>query len=231
MKILATSDMHGNLDGINLDGIGIALFAGDIAPLRDISSWDAYDQLKWMNKDFYDFCMSWPKAKVIFIPGNHDFFPIIKETFGYKLLGRNLNLKLAPNATLLVDKLVEADGLKVYGTPWVPVINYRWAFEAEHDKLTKKFSQIPSGVDILLSHAPPRHGSLGVSLEYGVDSENFGCSELADGVFKKEPKICFCGHIHSGDHEMNKLGQTRVWNVSRVNESYEIAYEPVVLEM
>lgn len=231
MKILATSDMHGNLDGINLDGIDIALFAGDIAPLRDISSWDAYNQLKWMNKDFYDFCMSWPKAKVIFIPGNHDFFSIIKETFGYKLLGRSLNLKLAPNATLLVDKLVEVDSLRVYGTPWVPVINYRWAFEAEHDKLVKKFSLIPKGIDILLAHTPPRFNSLGISLEYGVDSENFGCSELADEVLEKKPKMCFCGHIHSGDHEMNKLGQTEVWNVSRVNESYENAYDPVVVEI
>lgn len=46
MKTLATSDMHGNLDGINLDGIDLALFAGDIAPLHDISAWDVYDQLK-----------------------------------------------------------------------------------------------------------------------------------------------------------------------------------------
>ena len=85
MKTLATSDMHGNLDGINLDGIDLALFAGDIAPLRDISAWDVYGQLKWMNKDFYDFCMAWPKTKVVFIPGNHDFFPTIKETFWYKV--------------------------------------------------------------------------------------------------------------------------------------------------
>lgn len=231
MKILATSDMHGNLDGINLDGIDLVLFAGDIAPLRSISSWDAYDQLKWMNKEFYTFCESWPKTKVVFIPGNHDFFPIIKETFGYKLHGKSLDLKLAPNATMLVDKLVEVDGLKIYGTPWVPIISYRWAFEAEHDKLVQKFSQIPQGVDILLTHTPPRFNHLGVSLEYWPDSKDFGCSELADAVFKKEPKMCFCGHIHSGDHMMNKLGQTEVWNVARVNESYEAAYEPMAVNV
>ena len=184
-----------------------------------------------MNVVFRNFCLAWPSTKVIFIPGNHDFFPIIKETFGCKMLGQNLNLRLAPNATMLVDKLADVGGLKIYGTSWVPIINYRWAFEAEHDKLAEKFSQIPSGVDILLSHTPPWHGSLGVSLEYGADSEDFGCSELADEVLKKKPKMCFCGHVHSGDHEMNMLGQTRVWNVSRVNESYEIAYEPIILEI
>jgi len=237
MKILAASDMHGNLNGIDLNGIDLALFSGDIAPLRSISSWDAYDQLKWMNKEFYDFCSSWPNTKIVFVPGNHDFFPIIKETFGYKLHGKNLNLKLASNTAMLIDEGINiysqngdpTDLVKIYGTPWVPIISYRWAFEAEHDKLMKKFSQIPKNIDILLTHASPRFNYLGVSLEYGINSENFGCSELANEIFKKEPKMCFCGHIHSGDHKMNKLGQTEIWNVSRVDESYNIAYEPIIL--
>lgn len=239
MKVLATSDMHGNLDRIDLTNVDLALFAGDIAPLRNITSWDAYDQLKWMNTKFYDWCSQWPKIKIVFVPGNHDFFPIIKETFGYKLLDRDLSLKLASNASMLIDQGIDIQTsscdstslIHVYGTPWVPIINYRWAFEAEHDKLVKKFSQIPKGVDILITHTPPRFNYLGVSLEYGVESENFGCSELADEVFKKEPKMCFCGHIHSGSHSMAVLGRTHVWNVSRVDESYEIAYEPVVINV
>ncbi len=220
MKILATSDMHGQLNGINLKSIDIAILAGDIAPLRNISSWDAYDQLTWINDDFYSWCSQWPDTKIIFIPGNHDFFPLINELYGYKLRGRDLKIKLAPNATMLIDKLIEVDGLKIYGTPWVPVINYRWAFEAEHDRLKDKFSKIPANLDILITHTPPQYNNLGVSLEYGVDSENFGCSELANEIFKKEPKMCFCGHIHSGDHMMNKLNHTQIWNVSRVNEMF-----------
>lgn len=231
MKILATSDTHGNLDKLDLSGIDIALFAGDIAPLRNISSWDAYDQLKWMNEYFYSWCMNWPNAKIVFVPGNHDFFPIIRSLYGYKLHGKDLRLKLASNAVMLIDKMAEIDGLKIYGSPWVPIISYRWAFEAEHDRLVEMFSKIPSNIDILLTHSPPRFNYLGVSLEYGSDSSNFGCSELADAIFKKEPKMCFCGHIHSGDHKMNKLGKTEIWNVSRVDESYEIAYEPIILDI
>lgn len=229
MKILATSDTHGDLTGLDLSNINLALFAGDIAPLRNISSWDVYDQLKWMNDDFFNWCNLWPNTKIVFIPGNHDFFPLIKEMYGYKLRIMDLNLKLASNATMLIDQMIEVNGLKIYGTPWVPIINYRWAFEAEHDKLKCKFSMIPEDVDILLTHTPPRHEKLGISLEYGEYSENFGCSELTDEVFKKEPKMCFCGHIHSGDHNMNVFGNTKIWNVSRVNESYKIAYEPTLL--
>ena len=231
MKILATSDTHGNLDKLDLAGVDLAIFAGDIAPLRGLSSWDAYDQLKWMNTKFVEFCSKWASTKIVFIPGNHDFFPVIKERFGYKLHGKNLSLSLAPNSTMLIDQLVEFDGFKIYGTPWVPIISYRWAFEAESDRLKERFSLIPSGVDILVTHTPPRFNHLGVSLEYGADSENFGCSELADEIFKKEPKMCFCGHIHSGDHQMNKLGASEVWNVARVNESYDIAYEPLLIEV
>ena len=231
MKILATSDTHGNLDKLDLAGVDLAIFAGDLAPLRGLSSWDAYDQLKWMNTEFVDCCSKWTSTKIVFVPGNHDFFPLIKERFGCKLHGKNLGLSLAPNATMLIDQLVEFDSLKIYGTPWVPIISYRWAFEAESDRLKERFSLIPSGVDILVTHTPPRFNCLGVSLEYGVDSENFGCSELADEIFKKEPKMCFCGHIHSGDHQMNKLGASEVWNVARVNESYDIAYEPTTIEL
>ena len=231
MKVLAASDMHGNLDGLNLDGIDLACFSGDIAPLHGISSWDAYHQLKWMNIDFCNWCMRWPQTKIVFVPGNHDFFPVIKEKFGHKLLGKNLKLRLAPNAVMLIDSMAEVNGLNVYGTPWVPTINYRWAFEAEHSKLVEKFSHIPKDVDILLSHTPPRLNFIDVSLEHGVDSERFGSAELAEEIFKKEPKMCFCGHIHSGSHEMSILGKAHVWNVSRVNESYEIAYEPLALEV
>ena len=231
MKILSTSDLHGNLNAIDLTNIDIALFAGDIAPLRNITSWDAYDQLKWVNTKFKEWCESWPNTKIVFVPGNHDFFPIIKERYGYKLHSKKLDVKLASNATMLIDSLIDIDGIKIYGTPWVPIISHRWAFEAEHDRLDQKFLLIPENIDILLTHTPPRFNNIDVSLQYGLDSEKFGSHELANIIFVKKPKLCFCGHIHSGDHEMNMLGSSKVWNVSRVNESYDIAYEPLVIEL
>lgn len=162
------------------------------------------------------------------MPGNHDFFP-------RELAGHNVDVKFAPNAKMLVDaeEVVEAAGqkLRVYGTPWVPVISHSWAFEAEHDALADKFSKIPMGVDVLLTHTPPRYGFVDVSLEHGIDSEKFGSHELANEIFKKKPKMCFCGHIHSGDHNVCKLGETEVYNVSRVDESYCIAYEPLVVDL
>lgn len=231
MKILATSDTHGNLEGIDLAGIDIALLAGDIAPLKGRGPWHVYDQVKWMRTKFSEWCKKWPTTEVVFIPGNHDFFPIAREHFKSTLAAKDLSLGLQPNAHMLIDEMVEVKGVKIYGTPWVPIISYSWAFEAESDRLREKFDKIPEGVDILLTHTPPRLDYVDVSLEYGVDSEKFGSHELADAIFKKRPKLAFCGHIHSGSHIPLKHGDTVIYNVARVNERYNIGYEPCVLDL
>ena len=235
MKILVTADLHGDLTNLSLNNVDLALFAGDIAQLKGLDPWHIYDQVKWMNKKFYDFCMSFPKTKIIFIPGNHDFFPIAKQKIRNQLFGKDLNVKLAQNATMLFDSetTIEINGqkLRIYGTPWIPIISYSWAFEAEHDELKKKFNKIPSGLDILLTHTPPRFNYVDVSLAYGSDSDKFGSYELIEEIFIKKPKICFCGHIHSGDHKMNKFYDTKIFNVSRVNEQYNIAYDPCIMEI
>lgn len=230
MKIIATSDTHGDLRGLDLTGADIALFAGDIAPLNGFSKWHMLDQVKWMRTKFRHFCESWPSTEIVFIPGNHDFFPL-KDRLCSMLPGKDISLSLAPNAHMLIDSSIKIKGLNVYGTPWVPVISHMWAFEAYNDVLKTVYSKIPRGLDILLSHAPPRHGLVDVSLEYGYASDRFGSNELTEVILDKQPKMCFCGHIHSGDHKMTELGCTTVMNVSRVNESYEIAYEPAVIEI
>lgn len=60
MKILATSDTHGNLSGIDLTGIDLAVFAGDVALLDGRGTWNLYHQLKWMNNAFKTWCQKWP---------------------------------------------------------------------------------------------------------------------------------------------------------------------------
>lgn len=229
MKILATSDMHGNLEGLSLDGIDVALLAGDIAPLHGFSVWHVHDQLKWMNQKFSNWCSKWPSCKVVFIPGNHDLFPIAKCKFNRPDI--NFSLHLPDNAYMLIDQEIDINGLKIYGTPWVPIISYRWAFEADHQTLASKFNAIPENLDILLTHAAPRHSMLDISLENGIDSIKFGSGELTEAVISKKPKIMVCGHIHSGLHKTMKLGETDVRNVSRVNESYDAAYEPWIFDI
>ena len=48
MKILATSDLHGNLEGLSFEGIDIVVIAGDFACMAENSKWDAFGQKKWI---------------------------------------------------------------------------------------------------------------------------------------------------------------------------------------
>ena len=58
MKIMATSDLHGNLDGLDPRGADVVVLAGDIAPLRGRGPWHINDQKKWINGRFREWTSS-----------------------------------------------------------------------------------------------------------------------------------------------------------------------------
>ena len=229
MRIMATSDLHGNLEGGNPTGAEVVVLAGDIAPLRGRGVWHINDQKKWINKRFRDWTASYPDMQFVVIPGNHDFYPIAHVLF--KVMGIDWGFGFSSNVHFLGDRGAEIGGVKFYGTPWVPIISYSWAFEGEHDTLVNWYSKIPSGVDVLVTHSPPRiHGS-DVDRSLQTDSEHFGSSELAEAIAEKCPRFVFCGHIHTGQHGGVDFESSRIYNVSRLDERYEIAYEPTWLDV
>ena len=229
MKIFATSDLHGQLEGLDPSGYDLVIIAGDIAPLKGFTKWNMYDQKKWIQKKFVSWMESCPNTQFVFVPGNHDL------SLEYERICRirdfDWRVRLPDNAHMLYDSGIELLGLKIYGTPWVPIISYMWAFEAEHDKLVKKFSKIPYDLDILITHAPPHISNC--VLDYSLQTGNgpFGSNELTQALYDKQPRMCFCGHIHSGDHSPFKFDNCTIYNVSRIDERYEIAYEPTIVEV
>ena len=50
MRIMATSDLHGNLEGLDPKGADVVVFAGDVAPLRGRGPWHINDQKKWIKE-------------------------------------------------------------------------------------------------------------------------------------------------------------------------------------
>jgi Icc-related predicted phosphoesterase len=231
MKILATSDLHGNLKDLNFEKIDIAIFAGDFAELKGGGKWHWYDQKKWIMKKLMPMIENNPQTQFCIVPGNHDMIMDKNMTNLYPDI--NFEIKWSKNVHILIDKLVEINGLKIYGTPWIPIINFRWAFESDNKKLKEKFNLIPKDVDILITHTPPHISNdcmIDRSIQWG-GYEAFGSSELAEAIFEKEPKYAFCGHIHSGTHECVEFNKTKIYNVSRVDERYEIAYEPTIIEL
>ena len=64
-----------------------------------------------------------------------------------------------------------------------------------------------------------------------TNSEHFGSPELTEAIAEKCPRFVFCGHIHTGLHGGVDFEATRIYNVSRLDERYEVAYEPTWVEV
>lgn len=229
-RIWAVSDVHGNLQGLGRDnaetnpaGCDLAVFAGDIAPL----SWamDIDEQVRWWETEFMAWVTQFPNVEFALVPGNHDLLLRDDPNAVRGILPRNCHL--------LIDEGAEIAGLKVYGTPWVPVINHRWAFEGRSLVLRERFSHIPKGIDVLVTHTPPfvRGHDFDVSLQSLGSPRHYGSLDLATAIRINHPKMAFFGHIHSGDHAPNRIWGTRCWNVSRVDEGYRVAYDPAIVEV
>ncbi len=103
-----------------------------------------------------------------------------------------------PNIHYLEDDSLELDGIKIYGSPWVPNMSQQKGeahmklsdncfFFADDTTLQEKFKQIPNDTQILLTHSPPD----------GILDNKFGCKMLKQRINElgKLKVHCF-GHIH-----------------------------------
>lgn len=236
MVIAATSDIHGDtsgiLDVVRSHNVNVLVIAGDIQPASLYVQPD-----EWFKKEFFPLVSELP-CKVVSIPGNHDFWLTSHL--------HTLNKIAPPNFTCLVDEMVTIDGINFWGSPWVPYINGNWCFEAEEggddmtDFLQKKFSMIPASTDVLITHSPMRFGDMDYSLQWDKDRRRpFGSTSLRHVLKGRDrlPHVQFCGHIHSGDHKCTVFSNekckhnTYCFNVSRVDERYQVAYPIKVLEL
>lgn len=212
MRIAVTSDLHGNLPKV--EECDLLLICGDIMPLG-IQMNDGYS-IEWLQNQFRDWCIDSPAKQIVFIAGNHDFSLYWHRK---ELTKRFLN---SGKIVYLKDTEFEYKGVKIYGTPWCHKFG-NWAFMRDDAKLAEKYDKIPQNVDILISHDAPRIENFGTILDTRITSEpaEAGNSVLAASIITKSPKYAFCGHIHSGDHNMHKVGDTVLANVSFVDEAYD----------
>ena len=224
MKIYAVSDLHGNLEGLDPSDADLVVIAGDLAPMKGWGVWHVNDQVKWINRKFSAWCEKYLKTEFVVIPGNHDLFAQ-RDDVPTKVVW-------PANVHFIVDSVIEVKGLRIAGSPWIPPISGRWAFETRDEAdLASHFAWIPEGVDILITHTPPLVEGRNVDVSLQTQSPHFGSRALTETIARVKPRLAFCGHIHTGDHRVHDLvhegGQiTKVYNVSRLDEDYAVAFEP-----
>ena len=131
----------------------------------------------------------------------------------------------------LRDSLVEIEGKRFYGTPWVADLE-RWDFYNSDDGLESVWSKIPKKLDVLLTHMPPRVAEMGMVLQRGCYNYlyDYGSDILYGKMLDRDIHYTFCGHVHSGRHTLvDYKNNNWVINVSVKNEDYQVQtfYFPV----
>ena len=224
MRIVLVSDTHGLHDLIQIPEGDIFIHAGDFSSSGKVEEVAA--AAKWL--------ASLPHKHKIAIAGNHDLLFERSPSLAVGLLWN-------AGVTYLQDSGISIEGLSIYGSPWQPKF-MNWAFNVPRGSLARYWDQIPSGLDILVTHGPP-YGILDQSIPPGKrraapweDEEAFagsghvGCEELLAAVERTRPRVHVFGHIHRG-YGASRKEHTAFYNASLCNEAYEPINKPWVIDL
>lgn len=157
-----------------------------------------------------------PHSHKVIIAGNHDF------CFERRSKAARA---LCDGLIYLEDAEVTVAGIRIYGSPWQPRF-LDWAFNLDRgEPLRRVWSMIPEGLDLLVTHGPPR--SFG---DRTADGDAVGCDDLLDATRRTAPTYHVFGHIHEG-YGVHHDGSTTYVNASTVNLRYHPVNAPVVLQV
>ena len=139
VRLVLLSDTHTHHSELTIPDGDILIHAGDYASARDSAG-------RIREKDSFDaWLATLPHLHKIFVQGNHD------EGKPGSPISR------LQHATSLVDQLTEVDvrgrTVRIYGSPWQPQFK-GWPTWLSPSDCEAKFSKIPKGLDVLITHTP-----------------------------------------------------------------------------
>ena len=223
MKIVLASDTHGLHNSIRVPQGEVLIHAGDLSSSGTDTQVAA--AAEWLG--------SLPHRHKIAIAGNHDLLFERQPT-------RASTLLRSAGVIYLQDSGASVGGLSIYGSPWQPEFMH-WAFNVPRGQLRKYWKQIPTGLDILITHGPP-YGILDQRFPPGMrkrapwedeepfaGSDHVGDEELLAAVQRVKPRV-HVFHIHSG-YGTTQNQHTVFYNASLCNEDYEPIREPWVIDL
>ena len=205
LRIVAMSDTHGLHRQIAVPEGDVLVHAGDLTAhgrleeLQELNSWLG----------------SLPHRHKLVIAGNHDW--ACAEV-------PELIPQILSNATYLCDSLITIDGVRCYGSPWQPRF-FDWAFNLERPELRRVWAQVPTGVDVLITHTPPYR-----IFDTTYRGDAAGCPELAAALRRIRPRLHLFGHIHEA-YGHATLGATIFANASCCTMHYQPVNPPLVFTL
>lgn len=205
MKIVCLADSHGRHSDIDVPDGDILIHAGDF--LAHQKQMALFDFNRWFTKQ--------PHTYKIIIAGNHDWIlrEYYKETFS--------------DSYYLEDESIEIEGIKFYGSPQTPIIQWEkpFVYYRKSKEAIDIWNRIPEDTNVLITHGPPR-GILDMTIRY----ENVGCYNLLDRVLKVKPKVHIFGHIHESYGVIEQRYGIKFVNCSQLDEDFSLTNKPIVFD-
>jgi Icc-related predicted phosphoesterase len=210
MRIVALSDTHLFHKRLAIPDGDMLIHAGDFSMRAKFG--DVVEFATWFK--------SQPHQYKLLIAGNHDCYCDTHHGWTRE--------EFFP-AIYLCHEEVTVGGYRIFGSPYSPSPGYRnnhssWSFDYPRPgpRARELWSQIPYGLDILITHGPPK-GILDLiprDLCDPGEDPHIGDEDLAREVERACPKIHIFGHIHEG-HGTMQQSKTRFYNVSVCDDRYQ----------
>lgn len=207
MKIIITSDTHNEHKKLNIPKCDLFIHCGDST--KKGTKCEVQSFLHWVsNID--------SKYKII-ISGNHDQSFESESEWVKSVIQKNI--------IYLEHSSTEIEGLKIFGSPYIPMrkIKSSSVFKKPKETMGELWDGIPEDTDILITHTPPK----GI-LDKSKRGDLCGCPALEERIkqLNKLKLHCF-GHIHESYGVLKKENTTFI-NAAFLNGRYE--YEDAYAE-
>ncbi|MCH9680728.1 MAG: metallophosphatase domain-containing protein [Deltaproteobacteria bacterium] len=172
MRIVAVADTHLREHELEVPPGDVFVHAGDLCRAGTLDELSI--AAEWIG--------GLPHRHKIVVAGNHDWCFAREPVQARRRLG--------PDIIYLQDGGTTIEGMTVWGSPWQPWF-FDWAFNLPRgEALAERWDLIPSGIDLLVTHGPPRG--------YGdrVSRGREGCDDLLRALDRVRPALHLFGHIH-----------------------------------
>ena len=199
-KILAVGDIHGDT--------GLAKKLAEKAKKENVDLVILAGDLTWLDQSFQGIVGPFVKAKkqVLLIPGNHEPNSTI-----------NFLADMYPNTKNIHGYPHKIGNLGIFGAGYDSTVGPFWVEDEEIFKTLKKSHDKIKNMEkkIMVTHAL----AAGSKAELFEDS---GSKAVKKAITEFKPDIVISAHIHEAGGIEEKMGKTRVINVSKKATIFEI---------
>lgn len=176
--------------------------------------------------NFLEWFGSLPFEYKIFIPGNHDTsFEFTPYNDNYRVLTK---LAESLGITILINSVATIDGVTFMGVSKIPRL-HSWAFYADEHERQRFYGNCPQDIDVIVSHCPPH--AIADTIGIHAEGRYSGCSAFRDYIYRNDPKVAICGHIHERYGVYDLENGTKVVNCAVLNERYQMQNLPIIVDV